>query len=84
MTSPNAQNSLSPAQRYVVHIARATVEAYQAFGAEAVARWNAPPAGTAAVNNPADLPGALVFAYDLALHQIRQLIAIIDVLGGVL
>jgi hypothetical protein len=77
---PNAQNPLSPAQRYVVHVARATVEAHKVFGAEAVARWNAPPAGTDAVADTADLPGALVFAYDITVRQISQLLAIIDTL----
>jgi RecB family endonuclease NucS len=82
MSAPDAQNHLTPAQRYVVYQARATVEAHQAYGTEAVARWLAPPPQTAMVADTADLPGALVFAYDIAMRQIGQLLAIIDTLTG--
>jgi len=82
MTTWNPPPRLAPPQRYVVHVARATVEAHQAYGTEAVARWNAPPAGTATVADTANLPGALMFAYDLAIRQIAQLLAIIDALTG--
>lgn len=78
MSTPNAQNHLTPAQQYVIYVARATVEGHKAFGTEVIARWNAPPPGTTLVNDPADLPGALVFAYELAIRQIAQLLAIID------
>jgi hypothetical protein len=80
MTTWNPPPRLSPPQRYAVHVARSTVEAHQAHGTEAVVRWNAPPAGTDMVSDPGTLPGALVFAYDLAIQQIRQLLAIIDTL----
>ncbi len=80
MTTWNPPPRLTPAQRYMVTVARATVEAHQAHGIRKVAAWNAPPAGTDVVSDPADLPGALVFAYDLAMRQIAQLLAIIDTL----
>jgi hypothetical protein len=82
MTTWSPSPRLGPSQRYVVHIARSTVEAHRAYGTEAIARWTAPPAGTAAVADPADLPGALVFAYDIAMHQVGQLLAIIEILDG--
>jgi hypothetical protein len=80
MTTWNPPPRLSAPQRYVVHVARATVEAHQDHGTEAVARWNAPPPGTDRVSDPGTLPGALVLAYDLAMRQIAQLLAIIDTL----
>lgn len=82
MTTWNPRPSLSHEQRYVVHVARATVEAHQAYGTAAVARWNAPPAGTAQVADAADLSSALEFAYDKAVRQIEQLLAIIDTLAS--
>jgi hypothetical protein len=83
MTTWNPPPRLNPAQRYAVHVARATVEAHQAHGIKKVAAWNAPPAGTDRVSDTADLPGALVLAYDIAMLQIAQLLAIIDTLTGV-
>jgi hypothetical protein len=82
MTSWNPSPKLTPAQRYTVTIARATLEAHQAHGIQAVARWNEILPGRVPVPDGADLPAGLVFAYEVAMRQIRQLLAIIDNLTG--
>jgi hypothetical protein len=76
----DAHSTLTPAQRYIVFVARATVELHKAHGTEAVARWN--------VRRPLresgapDLPGGLMFAYEIAMRQLDELLAIIDTLTG--
>lgn len=74
MSGPNAQSLLTPTQRYAVAVARMTVAAQQAYGTEGMVK------GLAA--GPGDMSPALVFAYGLAVHQLRQLLAIIDMLTG--
>lgn len=72
----HAAGPLSPDQRYAVELARNTLQAHQAGGAEAVA-------GT--VTAPPPVPGQAGlygYAYAIAVDQLRQLLAVIDALAG--
>jgi len=72
----HAAGPLSPDYRYAVELARKTLQAHQAGGAEAVAGTVPPPPPVPG------MAGLYGYAYAIAVDQLRQLLAVIDALTG--